>query len=250
MGRYGVKDVFVTLQGEGMRAGTKALFVRFTGCNLWSGQAHKRDEGEGSCARWCDTDFFKGTVMDQDDLLARMVALWPPGDERWCVLTGGEPTLQIDHDLMRALKARGWKVAIETNGTEENDALRFADHICIAPKLSVKGDPLPLVVPRAHEIKVVLPGALPGEPGWTTEMLLELEGRFPHARLFVQPQDPLVDPSLISETALLRRGELVGDVAEVMEIELRRNVKRCVQHVMDHPTWALSFQVHKAIGLP
>lgn len=255
MSRYGIKDVFLTLQGEGLRAGTKALFVRFTGCNLWDGHPLHRDRGEGSCARWCDTDFFKGTVMDADTLLGKMDDLWPleKGVERWCVLTGGEPTLQIDRELVDALRHSGWRIAIETNGTEENNALLYADHICIAPKLLVNGEPTQIVQPRAHEIKVVLPGALPGEVGWTDAMLDELEARFSDTgtpcAFFVQPQDPLVDPAFVSETALLRVKGVEEEREAELEAQLRKNIQRCIKHVMRRPQWRLSFQVHKLIGL-
>ncbi len=163
--RDGIKEVFCTLQGEGVRAGTKAVFVRFTGCNLWDGMPLHRDKGEGSCAKWCDTDFFKGKVMSTEDLLAAMHDAWGEGDvhdDRWVVLTGGEPCLQIDKELMEALQSEDWSVAIETNGTVANEVVsENADWICIAPKLRANdGEVTTLLMSRAEITTFWLVGGL------------------------------------------------------------------------------------------
>lgn len=257
MSRYGVKDIFATLQGEGTRAGTKAVFIRFTGCNLWDGHPLHRDRGEGSCARWCDTDFFKGKAMGEEDIVEAANAAWgdPAYGEKWCVITGGEPCLQIDHDLMAALHDDGWKIAIETNGTEPNDAALEADHICVAPKLLRDGHTMSvLVLERANEVKVVLPGALPGELGWTPESMAYLEmhvnREWPGARLFVQPQDPLVDPKFVQETRLVRTQMIGEDLEAQLREQFDRNLKKCIDWVMGNPRWSLSIQGHKFVGLP
>lgn len=256
MSRYGIKDVFLTLQGEGARAGTKALFVRFSGCNLWNGNPVNRDQGDGACAKWCDTDFFKGSVMALEDLLAKMEAAWPrDGEERWCVLTGGEPCLQIDADLLDALHGEGWKVAVETNGTEENEAVRAkADWICIAPKLGRDGQPLPLSMPRADELKVVLPGAAPGEPGWTTAAMLAIQKvaleTLECDTLFVQPQDPIVSPNFVEETSLKRTRPIEDDQLALLEKQFDLSVQKCIAWVLAYPKWRLSLQAHKFIGVP
>lgn len=259
MSRYGIKEVFLTIQGEGLRAGTKAVFVRFSGCNLWDGLPHHRDRGEGACAKWCDTDFFKGTVMSEEEIVEAMGMLWPveldPNAERWCVLTGGEPCLQIDEDLMNALRFAGWKIAIETNGTEENDAASDADHICWAPKLSADGTPLPLAITVAHEVKVVLPGAAIGSPGWSMVQLLGLEKAarelWPGVALFVQPQDPLVAPNLVEETALKRKiAEPGAEVEAYLDQVFEASCAKCTAWVLANPTWRLSLQTHKFIGVP
>lgn len=261
MGRYGIKDIFVTLQGEGTRAGTKAVFCRFTGCNLWDGHPLHRDRGAGSCARWCDTDFFKGKVFGTEELVTQANAAWgvPLHGEKWIVLTGGEPCLQIDHELMSALHDDGWKIAIETNGTEENAAALEADHICVAPKLLRDGSPSVLVLGRADEVKVVLPGAPLGGEGWTATMLAHLEmfvaqqWSVPPAgapRLFVQPQDPLIDESLVQETSLVRTNSTpTKDLEAALAAQFDRNVARCMDHVLTNPRWSLSLQTHKFIGL-
>lgn len=261
MSRYGIKDVFLTVQGEGARAGTKAVFVRFTGCNLWDGLPHHRDRGVGPCAQWCDTDFAKGTVMELGELTDKMGALWPAGNgARWCVLTGGEPCLQIDKELLLALTDLGWHVAVETNGTVENDAvLQFARHICVAPK---RGTPW-WTLRAADELKVVLPGAMPGEQGWTDEELVAVEARAsqlafgstresfraPVQALYVQPQDPLVSGNFVEQTALKRSVDVDADAEEQLELRLRRNLQLCITWVMAHPRWRLSMQLHKFIGM-
>lgn len=261
MGRYGVKEIFLTLQGEGVRAGTKAVFARLSGCNLWDGHPLHRDSGVGACSKWCDSDFFKGSVMSTDEVLGCIGDLWPPfpDEDRWVVLTGGEPCLQLDADLLQALTDYGWKIAIETNGTVENSAVvQFAHHICIAPKLGNDGKALALELGRAHEIKVVLPGRASGRAGWSDADLLALEAQYPDARLFVQPQDPLWDDTLVEETALVRKmkdREDPGDPVAVAEREaqldeqLRRNIQQCIRHALRRPRWSLSMQLHKFVGL-
>lgn len=217
MSGYTIKEMFLTLQGEGMRAGTKAVFVRFTGCNLWDGHPDHRDKGKGACAQWCDTDFYGGSKLSRAELLADMNRLWPSSDEpRWCVLTGGEPALQLDEELVTSLQADGWSVAIETNGTRNTKAVALCDHICLSPKLGSDWDTLT----RFDELKVVVPG---GNPGWSEEQLLLLAEHAGNARLYVQPQD--------------------GPDAH-------KNLRTAIAWVQDHARWSLSIQTHKLIGLP
>ena len=264
MGRYGIKEIFLTVQGEGLRAGAKSVFVRFSGCNLWDGHPLHRDRGIGACARWCDTDFFKGDVFSTDELLFKMGELWMPreGEERWVVFTGGEPCLQIDQDLMMALGTAGWSVAVETNGTVDNAQVEsFADHITLSPKLDERGVPLPLALRRATEVKVVLPGAVLGRTGWTADQLSELEFRaqahlFQGAGggLFVQPQDPIVAPDFVEESHLKKSDRVRERLDEAHALALEQQyelaVKQCVSWVLGHPTWRLSVQTHKTIGMP
>lgn len=250
--KYGVKDIFLTLQGEGVRAGTKAVFLRFTGCNLWSGRPAGRDTGEGACSRWCDTDFFKGSVLSIPEILAHLHKEWPDtyGQARWVVLTGGEPFLQINRPLVDALHDAGWNIAVETNGTVESIVADRIDHICIAPKLGADGEPLLIVLPHADEIKVVLPGDVPLKPGWTPAMLDEIALTWPKARLFVQPMDPLVDPSFVEETALKRTKDVEPNVEAELDARFNRHLQQCIAQVMRDPSWSLSSQTHKMWGLP
>jgi len=255
--RYGVKEIFLTLQGEGARAGTKAVFLRFTGCNLWNGAPAGRSNGEGSCAEWCDTDFFKGKVMTVEEILLELDKAWPrlsaAVNVRWVVLTGGEPCLQINDALMDALHEAGWAVAVETNGTEPNEAVGAADFICVAPKLGRDGEPLPLVLSRVDEVKVVLPGDLPLRRGWTPDQLNALyawgEDRGVK-HFFVQPMDPLVDPSFVEQTALKRTKEVDTDIEERLDAQWKANLQQCIRQVLKDPRWRLSLQTHKLIGVP
>ncbi|HEX8645177.1 MAG TPA: 7-carboxy-7-deazaguanine synthase [Allosphingosinicella sp.] len=207
---YAVKEMFLTLQGEGMQAGRRAVFIRFAGCNLWSGR--ERDRAAAQC-RFCDTDFVgtdgtDGGRYEADALAARAAALWGDAAEGrpLAVLTGGEPLLQVDRALVDALHRAGFEVAIETNGTlEAPDGL---DWICVSPKAGTKivqrsGDELKLVWPQEG----LDPAAL---TGWD----------FSH--FLIQPMD-----------CAEREAALAASIA----------------YVMEHPRWRLSLQAHKAAGL-
>lgn len=151
---YIVKEAFKTLQGEGVNAGRAAVFCRFAGCNLWSGR--EEDRAAAQC-RFCDTDFVGfegeggGKFADATALAAHLALLWGDGRERrFAVLTGGEPMLQIDASLLAALRARGFEVAIETNGTLP--VISGIDWICVSPKAGA-----PLAQTRGAELKLVFP---------------------------------------------------------------------------------------------
>lgn len=237
MKRYVIREVFDTLQGEGLRAGTRAVFVRFTGCNLWDGRPEHRDRGKGACALWCDTDFATGNQMTATELLSRMDAAWPEdGEPRWCVLTGGEPALQLDEDLLNALQNGGWKVAVETNGTVENEALQWCDWVCCSPKLGGG-----LVLERADELKVVLPGHVDPKKGWTEEDLVMLASVVKARYYIVNPMDPAGVP--IATTHLL--GNLPGAAPR-----FEGAMKTCLDFVRTHPNWRLGGQLHKLWHLP
>jgi 7-carboxy-7-deazaguanine synthase len=156
---YAVKEIFYTLQGEGAQAGRAAVFCRFAGCNLWSGR--EADRATAVC-RFCDTEFVGvdgvgGGKFDSADALAEAVAMKWPGDAglsgRFVVCTGGEPLLQMDSTLIEALHARGFEIAVETNGTIAAPA--GLDWICVSPKAGAglvqrSGDELKLVYPQAE----------------------------------------------------------------------------------------------------
>ncbi len=149
---YAVKEIFLTLQGEGMQAGRRAVFLRFAGCNLWSGREQDR---AGAQCTFCDTDFVgtdgeNGGRYEADALAAKVAELWGEGDRRLVVITGGEPMLQLDEALIEALHARGFEVAVETNGTLP--APSGLDWICVSPKAGTE------VVQRSgNELKLVWP---------------------------------------------------------------------------------------------
>jgi 7-carboxy-7-deazaguanine synthase len=207
---YAVKEIFLTLQGEGAHAGRRAVFCRFAGCNLWSGR--EEDRAEAQC-QFCDTDFvgIDGTrgdrYADAESLAAVVEDEWgPTRNERWVVLTGGEPLLQVDETLIAALHRRGFAVAVETNGTL--DVPMGLDWVCVSPKAGTE-----LRVRAGHELKLVYPqeGARPED---FTALAFE--------RFSLQPMDG-------------------PDVAE--------NTSKAVDYCLKHPAWRLSLQTHKTLGI-
>jgi len=151
---YSVKEIFYTLQGEGRRAGRPAVFCRFVGCNLWSGREEDRAK---SVCQFCDTDFvgtdgsLGGKFETASDLATTIGSLWPNGQgERYVVLTGGEPLLQVDSRLTGALHEVGFEVAVETNGSLPAPA--GIDWLCVSPKAAA-----PWVLRRGNELKLAYP---------------------------------------------------------------------------------------------
>jgi 7-carboxy-7-deazaguanine synthase len=208
---YAVKECFLTLQGEGAQAGSRAVFLRFAGCNLWSGREQDRETAE---CRFCDTDFVGtdgrggGKFATADELAGQVEARWgPAAEQRLVVITGGEPMLQLDRALVDALHARGFRVAAETNGTLP--ATPGIDWICVSPKAGTE------VVQRSgNELKLVWPqeGIDPAE--------LE-QWAFDH--FIVQPMDC----------------EALADAIDAS-----------IALAMDRPKWRLGLQAHKVVGLP
>jgi 7-carboxy-7-deazaguanine synthase len=156
---YKVKEIFWTVQGEGFNAGTAAVFVRFAGCNQWSGKDEDRQKGFADCARWCDTDFVRGESLSHRGLTERIASF--KGDADLVVFTGGEPSLQLTQELVDDVKAMGFRCAIETNGT---GVLPVGCWVTVSPKggshwLRIKsGDELKLVYPQLG----VMPSAVEG----------------------------------------------------------------------------------------
>jgi len=178
---YAVKEIFYTLQGEGAQAGRPSVFCRFAGCNLWSGREEDREQ---AVCRFCDTDFVGtdgeggGKFATPEALADAIDARWPADDtsgRRYVVCTGGEPLLQLDAPLIAALHARGFEIAVETNGTQP--APEGLDWICVSPKAGA-----PLVLTKGSELKLVYP-----QPGALPERFESLA--FTH--FFLQPMDGL-----------------------------------------------------------
>lgn len=144
---YAVKEIFLTQQGEGANIGRTAVFIRFAGCNLWSGR--EQDRASAVC-KFCDTDFVGGRRLDAVQIANEAAALWPGPFHRFCVLTGGEPLLQVDQPLVTELRSRAFTVAIETNGTQPLPCP--IDWVCVSPKADA-----PLVLHDANELKLVYP---------------------------------------------------------------------------------------------
>ena len=207
---YAVKEIFLTLQGEGGQAGRPAVFCRFAGCNLWSGR--EQDRAKAVC-NFCDTDFVGvdgpggGRFTDADALAAAVEAAWTGGpSDRLTVLTGGEPLLQVDAALVDALHARGFAIALETNGTLV--APQGIDWVCVSPKAQA-----PVVQTRGQELKLVYPqsGVDPAR----------FEG-LDFERFLLQPMD---GP---------RRAA---------------NTEATIADCLVHPRWRLSVQTHKYLGI-
>jgi len=232
---YAIKESFVTLQGEGARAGTRAVFLRFAGCNLWTGRPEDRHKGTGACAQWCDTDFFKGSKLSASDISAQLQALWgPTPGPRWVVLTGGEPLLQVNAGLLVELAGAGWKTALETNGTVPVPT--GLSWVTVSPKRGTE-----LVVTQADEVKVVLPGS--ATDPWTPETLRELQTKIRASHYYVQPQDPIIPDDLVGVSYLHGRAPALAD-------QYKANLKACIDFVMDNPSWKLCQQAHKFWDLP
>jgi 7-carboxy-7-deazaguanine synthase len=208
---YAVKEIFYTLQGEGLNSGRSAVFLRFSGCNLWSGRLDRR-EGLGGCAKWCDTDFvgldgIHGGKYDAKELVARVESLWPSaGGSRFIVCTGGEPLLQLDGPLIDALHARGFEIAIETNGTIPVPP--GIDWICVSPKAGAE-----LLVREGDELKLVFP-----QLGIDPESIRTLQFR----HFVLQPMD---GPNR------------------------QHNMQSALEYCLAHPWWRLGVQAHKVLGI-
>ncbi|HLX17486.1 MAG TPA: 7-carboxy-7-deazaguanine synthase [Bradyrhizobium sp.] len=210
---YSVKEIFYTLQGEGIQAGRPAVFCRFAGCNLWSGI--EGDRARAVCS-FCDTDFVGtdgegGGKFGSSDELARAIAgHWPKQDKsgrRFVVCTGGEPLLQLDEALVDALHAEGFEVAVETNGTQP--APPRLDWICVSPKADAA-----LILARGDELKLVYP-----QEKAQPERFETLQFR----HFLLQPMD--------------------GPDRE-------KNTQLAIAYCKSHPRWRLSIQSHKMLGIP
>jgi 7-carboxy-7-deazaguanine synthase len=207
---YSVKEIFYTLQGEGVNAGRAAVFCRFAGCNLWSG--HESDRATAICT-FCDTDFVGtdglggGKFSTAADLAQAIADFWPKSDNgrRFVVCTGGEPLLQLDSTLIEELHQRNFEIAIETNGTIPVPP--GVDWVCVSPKSGAQ-----LIVTRGDELKVVYPQ--PTDPRSYDSL------EFSH--FFVQPKD----------------GE-----------DARESLAATISFCADNPRWRLSLQTHKLIGI-
>ena len=207
---YRVKEIYLTIQGEGVQTGKEAVFCRFSGCNLWTGR--EEDRHKATC-KFCDTDFFGvdgengGKYSSANDLTKKIEECWSDhSKEKFIVFTGGEPLLQLDQKLIDNLHKKGFKIAIETNGTmlPPNNI----DWICVSPKKNAK-----LVLLKGDELKLVYP-----QPGFEPEQFESLD--FDH--FCVQPMD----------------GK-----------DLQKNILECVSYCIENPLWRLSLQTHKILGI-
>ena len=208
---YTVKEIYYTIQGEGFHAGRAAVFVRFTGCNLWSG--HEKDRKNAIC-NFCDTDFIGtdgpggGKFRTTVELSEKIVSKWPSNStkNKFVVFTGGEPLLQLDQNLVKELHLKNFEIAVETNGTIQSP--KNIDWICVSPKKGAK-----FKLKYGNELKLVYP-----QEEFNPDRFKELE--FDH--FFLQPMD----------------GE-----------DLQKNILQSVSYCIENPLWRLSLQTHKIMGI-
>jgi 7-carboxy-7-deazaguanine synthase len=213
---YAVKEIFYTLQCEGANFGRPAVFLRFSGCNLWTGLERDRKKGTGGCSHWCDTDFVGtdgtggGRFRTAEELANAVESHWPQEfaehSTPFVVCTGGEPLLQLDGPLLDALVSAGFFVAVETNGTIAPPANSM--WLTVSPKANA-----PLRVTSGNELKLVFPQA-----GAEPEQFENLA--FQH--FFLQPMDG-------------------PDAA--------RNTQEALEFCLRHPKWRLSIQMHKILHI-
>lgn len=218
MRTYRVREIFYTLQGEGLLSGTPAVFVRFSGCNLWSGwHGHRTRDAErhdARCPLFCDTDFLAGSRLTVDQIVREV----SKGDRALplLVFTGGEPFLQLDTELIFSCRCAlpATVFAVETNGTvEPRPGVReMLDHVCVSPKTPVSS----LRITTGTELKVVYPASDPSE-------YADLRGGFQIS--FVSPEA----------------------ACDGLDVE---NMRKAAQYCLDHPSWRLSLQTHKILEIP
>jgi len=208
---YTIKEIYYTIQGEGYHTGRPAVFIRFTGCNLWSGL--EKDRNSAICY-WCDTDFvgingINGGKYSSDNIKNIILDLWPKNrpENPYVVCTGGEPLLQMDNKLISMIHKIGFEIGVETNGTIIPPA--DIDWICVSPKANAE-----LLLIEGDELKIIYP-----QTGMNPKEHEELD--FDH--FFLQPMD----------------GPMQNN-----------NMKKAEEFIALHPQWKLSIQTHKILGIP
>lgn len=208
---YSVKEIYLTIQGEGVQTGLPAVFLRFAGCNLWSGL--ERDRAKAVC-KFCDTDFVGtdgpggGKFKTAAELAQKAMGFWPNDKgQPWVICTGGEPLLQLDEALISALHDKGFKIAIETNGTVK--APDGIDWICVSPKADAD-----LIQTKGHELKLVFP---------QKENSPEDFEHLDFENFCLQPLD---------------------------DDHQAENMKAAFEFCLENPKWRLSVQTHKWLGVP
>lgn len=211
---YSVKEVFYSLQGEGFHSGRPAIFCRMSKCNLWTGR--EEDRAEAIC-QFCDTDFIGtdgqngGKFNNAETLCQHLLKFWPTDSNQnpFIVLTGGEPLLQVDEELIATLHKHKFEIAVETNGTKT--APEGIDWICMSPKANA-----PIILDSGHELKLVFP-----QPELMPEKVADLDFEY----FYLQPMDDQ-DPNITQQ-----------------------NIKQAVAYCLAHPQWKLSLQTHKFLGI-
>ena len=206
---YRIKEIYFTQQGEGSNTGRDFVFVRFSGCNLWSGKEKNR---KSAICQFCDTDFYgtdgiNGGVYSAKQLIEKIKSLWVSRDDNIAVvLTGGEPLLQVNDELVAALKQEQIYIAVETNGTL--DAPDQIDWICMSPKANTE-----IKLKKGNEIKVIFP---------QESLDPEKFSLFDFSEFYLQPMD---------------------------SNEYQENLNATITYCQKNPKWKLSLQTHKILGI-
>ena len=208
---YSVKEIYYTLQGEGFYTGRPSVFLRFTGCNLWSGK--EKDRKKAICD-WCDTDFIGNDGINGGKYLGSEIVkiiktLWPKKEQSkpYIVFTGGEPLIQLDNELIERVHKAGFEIGVETNGTMTPPS--GIDWICVSPKARSN-----FILKKGNELKVVF-------PQYEFNPLDHENLEFEH--FFIQPMDGL---------------------------NQKENIRKSEDFVLKYPRWKLSIQTHKILGIP
>ena len=212
---YGIHEIFgPTIQGEGPLAGTPCVFIRFAGCNMWDGRPETREESQ---CPFCDTDFLSKTKMTVEEIVQRVKDLTGNYSVQWVWVSGGEPALQFDIGLGRALRRAGYQIGMETNGTRQLGDLErnTINHLVVSPKMPWDF----MWIKQADTLKLLYPHPNP-------KITPEAFSSFAAAHRYLQPIDP---------------GEAEG---------WARNTQDTIQRLLDLPGWRLSVQTHKYIGVP
>ena len=206
---YRIKEIYFTQQGEGSNTGRDFVFVRFSGCNLWSGKEKNR---KSAICQFCDTDFYgtdgiNGGVYSAKQLIEKIKSLWVSRDDNIAVvLTGGEPLLQVNEELVAALKQEQIYIAVETNGTL--DAPDHIDWICMSPKANTE-----IKLKKGNEIKIIFP---------QESLDPEKFSLFDFSEFYLQPMD---------------------------SNKYQENLNATITYCQKNPKWKLSLQTHKILGI-
>jgi len=208
---YKIKEIYFTLQGEGFHTGRSSIFIRFSGCNLWSGNEKDRDK---AICNWCDTDFVgtdgpNGGKYSVNQIQDTLLKLWPNNnlDKPYVICTGGEPLLQLDNKLIKGIHDIGFEIGLETNGSLLPPP--GIDWVCVSPKANAN-----LILKKGNELKFVYP---------QNKINPKKYEKLNFDYFFIQPMDG---------------------------INQKENIKKSKKFIMKNPQWGLSLQTHKIIGIP
>lgn len=213
--KYSIHEIFgPTIQGEATLAGTPCIFIRMSGCNMWDGRPETR--GASQCP-FCDTDFYSHSILTREQIREQVRSLDPHSTIGWVWISGGEPMLQLEIDLLRELHEDGYLVGVETNGTLAKNPgfLERIDHLVVSPKVSFDQ----LGITRAHTLKLL----------------------YPHPNPLIRPENFLGFRSVL---------KYLQPVWDDDPVRRQANLEECLQYLYENPGWRMSVQTHKYINVP